>query len=206
MTRLLIPLALVALAALTWFMLQGGEPSKPRGGADAGTAESTRPEPLPALVFKPEPMPSRPEMPPERVVEYTGPLGHPVEVLDQRMNNGVDWRPVPNMPYAWDQMNGTRLVFKVVGNRIVGASAYFKPDAASAHLTGLSAWLVGNQEAMPVHWEAYTREDAEAPREGSFETTRGVTLYYRGMLRQSGEPPYGPERFELSTEPFPTTP
>lgn len=209
MARVLLPLALLVLGGLTWFMLKGSDaPAPTRHPPGSAASEASAPEPLPPLNSgRPEPEgPIEGATPPPKVIEAIGPLGRDASVLAERMKVEDGWRPVESPPYTWVNPYGTQLTFKVVNGKVVGASAGFAPRAMSADLKAISPWLVGNQDALPIHWEVYRAEDAQAPQAGTFQSSRGTTIHYRGTLRSEGEPPYGPETLEISLEPFPATP
>ena len=97
--------------------------------------------------------------------------------------------------------NGLRIEFDIVGDQVFGAELVFPPKAVSADLTSASGFFVGHNSELPLHWEQF--EKPEKPqREGRFQTTAGRTVYYRGRLRTSGEPPYGPSVLNVSLAPF----
>lgn len=203
MVRLVVPLAVLALGALTWLLLSddASPPSKP--AAPPSEAANTPPQPLPPLASdRPEAADPDTDHPPPEVVEAIGPLGLSPSVLAERMKADVGWRPVEGVPHTWDGFYDTRLSFRVKDGRVVGAQAVFPPHALSASLKALSPWLVGTRDALPLHLEAYTHEQAVEPRQGTFTTARGVVIHFRGRLRTEGDPPYGPESLEISLEPF----
>ncbi|MEZ4473755.1 MAG: hypothetical protein R3F60_23785 [bacterium] len=195
MARLALPLGLLALAALGWLILSpGGDPASPTaadGPTRAGDRTGGGPAPLP-------PLQSQDASPPPadaldlKTVAAIGPLGLETRWLGERMQPVDGWEPVENPPHSWKNAQGTTLTYRVEGDRVVGAQAVFASNAMSADLAALSPWLVGHQDAIPVRLEVYTVEEAEKPVAGSFETARGVTVYYKATLRHVGDPPYGP--------------
>ncbi|MCB9547111.1 MAG: hypothetical protein H6706_14860 [Myxococcales bacterium] len=207
MARIALPLGVLALAVLGWLILSPGadrpdDAKTPQAGAAAGHERG--PDPLPPLESRDAAAPA-PDALDLKTVEAIGPLGLEVRWLGERLQPVDGWQPVDHPPQSWKNAQGTTLTYRVEGDRVVGAQAAFSPTAMSADLAALSPWLVGNQDAIPVRLEVYDAEEAEKPLAGSFETARGVTIYYKATLRHVGDPPYGPELFELSLRPFPGT-
>ncbi|MEZ4465409.1 MAG: hypothetical protein R3F43_13265 [bacterium] len=204
MARLALPLGLLALAALGWLILSPGGDGQPDGGRRADPRRRPhrrRPHPAPAAEpgrlaaarRRPRPQDRRRHRPPG-----------PGDPLARRAHATVDgWEPVENPPHSWKNAQGTT---PTASRATDGGQAVFASNAMSADLAALSPWLVGHQDAIPVRLEVYTVEEAEKPVAGSFETARGVTVYYKATLRHVGDPPYGPEFIELSLRPFPQAP
>ena len=116
--------------------------------------------------------------------------------------DGPYWRKDDDaeMP-TWVNAAGARIAWRLRGDRVEGASVGFQRGALSADLTVLSGFFVGNHDHLPIHLEA---GDALDPRRktGQFESRDGRRFYYRAQLATEGEPPYGPESFEISVRPF----
>lgn len=107
-------------------------------------------------------------------------------------------------PYRFINKNGVELTWAIKNGRVIGAAATFPETAFSADLTALSEFFVGQNAHLPVHFESNKKRSKV--RYGDFTGPGGRTLYYRGRLRRSGTPPYGPEEFEIQLGPFPDQP
>ena len=112
-------------------------------------------------------------------------------------------KPRTDAPYRYVNQNGVELIWVVKNGRVIGAATSFPETAFSADLTALSEFFVGQNDHLPVHFES---NEKGSVRFGDFKGTGGRTLYYRGRLRQSGTPPFGPEEFEIQMGPFPNQP
>ncbi len=137
-------------------------------------------------------------------VERTGVLGRNRSWLKAVMDRS-HWVPKQresdDMGPTFINGNGVAMTFTIVGQQVYGASVTFPPKAVSADMTALSEFFIGQSGHFPLHWEALKPGHA-VHRQGRFDNARGQTLYYRGQLRESGEPPFGPARLELSLAPF----
>ena len=188
---------------MTWFILS--RPADP--GTDDPTPISAAPETaakpppmLPPLVMEPEAVPSGPMT--LETVRKRGVVGQGERWLRERMAEDPNMKPVEGTPNAWKNERVELRWRTDAAGQVFGAEAVFFEASHSADLTVLSPYFVGNQDALPVHFEVMTAEEAEETEEGTFESRTGVTYHYRAAYRTSGEPPYGPARFEIQTRPF----
>ncbi|MEE2756328.1 MAG: hypothetical protein VYA30_06690 [Myxococcota bacterium] len=137
-------------------------------------------------------------------VERTGLLGRSKSWL-KRVMDRAHWVEKSGDPDTsgptFINSNGVEMTFTIVGQQVYGASVIFPPKAVSADMTALSEFFIGQSDHFPLHWESLKR-GLNVDRQGRFDNTRGQTLYYRGKLRETGEPPFGPARFEISLGPF----
>lgn len=203
MNRLLPVLGVVALGAMTWFILS----RPPAPSEQPKAAPATHPQtlattaPLPELQLEPEAPPGPPTT--FEDVQVQGVLGAEATWLAQLMGTRPEFKPVQGRPNAWqtDRME-VRWNLSEAG-QVRSAEVLFRAeDALGGELTALSSFFVGNQDALPLTLETDDLEEAGRPVEGSFETRDALTYYYRATYRTGGQPPYGPERFEISRTPF----
>ena len=121
------------------------------------------------------------------------------------MGPGLDtpfWSAVDEGPgRAYRNQNGVVIRYIAPAGAVTEIRASFPPNAMSADLTALSEYMIGNSTHLPMHFEAY-RRPGKAPRFGDFQGNDGRRFYYRGVLRTTGDPPFGPREFFISTAPF----
>lgn len=203
MNRLLPVLGVVALGAMTWFILsRPADPSADRvaPATHPRTLASTAPQSLPPLTLEPEAPPSAPTT--LEAVQLQGVVGQAATWLPTLMATQPEWKPVEGRPNAWktDRMEIRWKVDQI--GQVRGAEVVLVSGAFGGELTALSSFFVGNQEALPITLETSDPEEAARAVEGSFETQSKITYYYRAEYRSLGDPPFGPERFEISRDPF----
>jgi hypothetical protein len=136
----------------------------------------------------------------EALARY-GVFGRGTEDLDRFLKRGgmIRQDKAPEGARAYRD-HGTLLTLKIEGGVVTALRADFDDQAASASLTALS-WVACNErDHIRLHWDQETPGGALLT--GSFPQDDGRTFHYRGMMRSSGEPPYGPAYIELSDTPF----
>lgn len=206
MNRALPVLGVVALGAMTWYILsRPGDPSKtqPVAPPTQPMALPTQAPALPALVAEPEAPPTLPTT--LEAVQAVGVMGQGARWLPELMQSQPQWKPVEGRPNAW-KTDRMELRWKVnPAGDVRGAEVKLVADALSGELTSLSGFFVGNQAGLPLTLETSDPDEAARPVEGSFESG-GTTFYYRAEYRTTGEPPFGPETFEISRDPFTPAP
>lgn len=204
MNKALPIIGVVALGAMTWFILsRPADPTDPEASpATAAPKVAKKPPPmLEPLVLEPEAIPSGPVT--VDIVRKYGVVGQAERWLPQLMAADPSMQPVDGTPNAWKNER-TELRWRTnAQGQVVGAEAVFFEASMSADLTALSPYFVGNQDALPVHFEVMTAEEAQEGAAGTFESRAGTTYHYRAAYRTTGEAPYGPARFEIQTTPFP---
>lgn len=188
---------------MTWFILS--RPQDDTGPVDApitaAPQTAAKPPPmLPPLVMEPEAMPTGPAT--LAVVRKYGAVGQAERWLTELMAIDPSMKPVDGTPNAWKNERAELRWRTNSAGRVIGAEALFFDASQSADLTAMSSYFVGNQDALPVHFEVMTAEEAAQTAEGTFESRAGVTYHYRAAYRTTGEPPFGPSRFEIQTTPF----
>lgn len=193
----------VALGAMTWFILS--RPSASTNPVDApvtaaSKAGTTPTSTLDPLVLEPEAVAEAPIT--LDVVRKQGAVGQADRWLSELMATDPSMKPVEGTPNAWKN-DRTELRWRTnTAGLVVGAEALFFEASQSADLTALSPYFLGNQDALPVHFEVMTAQEAETIANGTFESQAGTTFFYRAAYRTTGEPPFGPSRFEIQTTPF----
>ncbi len=207
MERLVILGSLAALAAITWAFLGSVESPETARPATTSTPPSQR--------FVLSTGSATPVA--EAASLDAGPVDAAVLTRAQVARSGLlgqDTRwiaPIMDQP-SWRRIsagdsptfkntNGVLLKFIAPSGRVTQVTADFPGGAMSADLTALTEYLIGNGTHLPIHFEAYRRPDG-APKYGDFLGDDGRRYYYRGVLRQTGEAPYGPKEFAVSTHPF----
>ena len=206
MDRFIIPACVLALVLVTWAFL-GGQPERVNQSKTvAPPVQSVAPSVPPSRSMRAEkPVPN---LPPDASIEIdqdwvakNGLLGVERRWVDSAMK-APWWQPVAqdNRPTFRNQ-NGVELSFQLSAGRVQSIRARFPEGAMSADLTALTEQFMGNQSHIPVHMEVYKRP-SDRPRFGDFKDPKGRTLYYRAVYRQTGESPFGPEDFRISTTPF----
>jgi hypothetical protein len=202
MNKALPALLVLALGGMTWFILsRSSDDGTPASPATAPPSDSNRttPAPLPRAALEPEAPVSAPVD--LQYIEQKGLLGQADRWLSERMAKAPGFKPVEGSPRTWKNERATVQWLTDKSGRVTGADAVFTESSLSADLTALSPLFVGSQHGLPIHLEVHTPEEAQAATVGSFEMDE--TLYhYKADFRATGEPPYGPARFELRFEPF----
>jgi hypothetical protein len=206
MDRLAIPAALVVMAAFIFFNLHDAEDSLEPIPLVAPVDAALPPLPplQPPIVLQVEPDAAtevdESGLTRERVARM-GLLGRETRWLAPLMDS-PHWRRDDDAETpTWVNDVGARLAWRVRGDRVVGASVGFQEGALSADLTLLSGFFVGNHDHLPIHLEAFDAPDP-GRKTGQFVSRDGRRFYYRAQLATEGEPPYGPQSFEISVRPF----
>jgi len=138
-------------------------------------------------------------------IRARGVLGQDTKWLAKTLDKS-DWtRDHTAEPWTYVNGNQVRMTFRTLASRVSGISVVFPPKALSADLTVVSEFLVGQHGGFPLHWEAFSRPET-ALKIGQFRHPDGRVIYYRGELRTTGDPPFGPKFVELSRRPFPDQP
>ncbi len=144
----------------------------------------------------PPPPPSLPPTPAEVVAAEA----------DGLMNREARWIG-PMTPPGWGSTDtgwrsplGTTVDFAVREGRVVGARARFPEAAFSSALSALTTSLIGHQGGggamLPGGEEAESMTVERGPRSGTVKFSSGE-MDWTLWLRTTGEPPYGPARFDL---------
>lgn len=202
MNKALPALVVIALGGMTWFILsrpsEDGASSAPKTTPQSARSGKT-PAPLPRAALEPEAPVSKPV---DLVyVEENGLMGQSARWLVARMAKSPEFKPVDGQPNTWKSERATVRWLTDKSGRVTGAEATFVDDALSADLTALSPLLLGNQNGLPIHLEVHTPEEAKAGSVGSFEMEE-TPYHYKADFRATGEPPYGPSRFEVRFDGF----
>lgn len=211
MQRLIPLIAILALVALTWLFL--GQPNRtdrqPADSSQQAALASGSFAGLPTAATRPKiepdssPGPATPAVPlwtRERVAQV-GLLGRDLKWVETLMDTPF-WSSIDGGPgRAYRNQNGVVVRYIAPAGSVTEIRARFPRNAMSADLTALSEYMIGNSNHLPMHFEAY-RRPGEEPRFGDFQDRDGRRLYYRGVLRTTGDPPFGPEEFFISTAPF----
>lgn len=195
MNKALPALAVLALGAMTWFILSRPAdvpaPDAPASIASAGPS-SRAPKPLPRVALESEAPPSTPiDL---QFIETKGLLGQSSGWIAERMMRDQRFKPVEGAPDTWKSERAT-VRWIVEAGRVTGADVDFIEDALSADVGAIGILFVGNSTALPLHLEAVTLEEAQ-PTRGRFEID-DARFEYSATYRTTGEAPYGPARLEL---------
>ena len=150
-----------------------------------------------------------PELPPEgwtrERVAKAGVLGQERSWISELMNTPFWTREASGDGLVYTNSNEVTLTYIVPRGRVTAMTVRFPATATSADLTAVSGLMIGNERHLPVHFEAYRRPNGD-PLFGDFQTADGRRFYYRGTLRTTGDPPFGPAEFSIATSPFPEQP
>lgn len=204
--RLLTALFVLTAGALIYLTVGGACEERP--------PEVDAPPPLDAGPPPPDAAPVVDAAPPDayvidddnltlEVIQRVGLLDRPAEWVPRLFEGRDEWTHDPRSPApTWVNGNGTRVSFKVRGGRVVGVGAEFDASSNSAEATALSQFMVGNRDAVPLRLEN-AQLGGPTVRTGQFEDALGRRLYYRAEMHTTGEPPFGPEVFEVARSPFP---
>lgn len=204
--RLLTALFILATGTLLYLTIGGACEEQPLT-VDAGPSPDAAPPPRDAApivdAMQPDAFAIDDETLTLEIIQRVGLLDRPAEWVPRLFEGQDYWTHDPRSPApTWVNGNGTRLSFKVRGGRVVGVGAEFGEASNSAEATSLSQYIVGNRDAMPLRLEAMDRGEPTT-RSGTFEDALGRRLYYRAEMQTTGEPPFGPEVFEVARTPFP---
>ncbi|MCA9543887.1 MAG: hypothetical protein KC613_05835 [Myxococcales bacterium] len=206
MNRLIVPLALVAMAGLIYAVVGGdafrGGPAQAPTPADAAPPPPAPPPPPPIVAMDagvPFDMAVPEDTASVETLRQFGVFGRDAQYLDALLHGQFDRAEDKGGP-TYRSSEGTQVTFRVEGGLVTGARADFGERAMSANLTGLSWIFSGQRDHIPLHWEGST---AGERYDGSYRDRFGRTVYYRGALQISGdEGLYGPAWIELSARPF----
>lgn len=194
MNKALPALAVLALGAMTWFILSRPAdvpaPDAPASIASAGPS-SRAPKPLPRAALEPEAPPSKPVD--FAFIKARGLLGQSSAWIADRMQ-GRGFKPVDGEVNTWKSERAT-VRWIVDAGRIVGADIDFIQGSLSADVGAIGPLFVGDYRFLPLYLEADRREDAK-PTSGRFEI-EGDRFEYSATYHTAGEGPYGPAHLEL---------
>jgi hypothetical protein len=212
MKRFIAPISIIFMVSMTvWFLKPSSKAVMPGTKMDG---KKRQPRPLPALNLPaPKPMTSSPgslgrakkeirsPTTPLQDIRAGGVLGQDKKWLSSVMDR-TDWQRA-NSDDVWTYVNTNQvqMTFQILASRVHGISIVFPPKALSADLSVISSFLVGERGRLPLHWEAF-RRPVKPKKVGQFRHPDGRSIYYRGELRTTGEPPFGPKFIELSATPF----
>lgn len=196
MNKALPALAVLALGAMTWFILSrpADVPAEdaPASTASTGPSAARTSAPLPRAALEPEAPPSKPVD--FAFIKARGLLGQSSAWIAERMMRDQRFKPVEGAPDTWKSERAT-VRWIVEAGRVTGADVDFIEDALSADVDAIGLLFVGNSTALPLHLEAVTLEEAQ-PTRGRFEID-DARFEYSATYRTTGEAPYGPARLEL---------
>jgi hypothetical protein len=138
------------------------------------------------------------------LVKRWGIIGRDEKWVGEILADDPHWKPISSHDdrAVWRNGNNVEVSFMLERGRVAGLSAAFPENSFSADLTALSWLVMGNRDALPMHWEEFEAHQGE-PRNGTFELDDGRIFNYRGRVRTKGQDPWGPELFEVRTTPFP---
>ncbi len=202
--RALIGLGAVVVLVFAWLLLappRCGEPPPPP--PDAAVPDAAVPDAAPPDAAVPDAFAVDDETLTIAELRRIGMLDRPAKHLDALFEGRPNWRRDPSVPApTWVNQNDVRLSFKVRGGRVISAGAELPETSASADLTALSEFFVGQHDALPFRIEQFER-DRPVLTEGAFEDLKGRRFYFRAEMRREGEPPWTPSEFQIATRPFP---
>ena len=186
-------------------------------GCDTPPPKVTR-KPDAAVLVKPPPLPAiviPPEVPDAAIVidedtitreqvERLGLIGRYPKWVAGVLGDDPNWTPVAEHEdrIIWRNGNVVTVTFRIEHGRIAAMESAFNEKSLSADMTALSGLVVGNHNAIPMHWEEMEVHGGEL-RTGDFELEDGRVFFYRGRVRTEGQGPFGPESFDLRATPFP---
>lgn len=203
----LVPVLSVLAMGLVVYAFIGDAACNAPPRPDAGPPPPDAAPPVDAYVIDAQPPPPPPVIDDDRLtleeVRRIGLVGVPAVWIERSLEGDPVWSrdPSASAPTYTNDL-GTRVTFKVRNGRVVGVGATFSERALSADLAILSSFVVGQHEALPLHFETYSLDTPVKPR-GSFDDRFGRRWYYRVEMRRDGESPYGPAVFEIAPDPFP---
>lgn len=201
-----VALVAAALLAAYWLTLPDAPPEPVRPPAppvdaappdarvvDAAPAPPVDASPLPPIDASPPPSPAEAED-----AARTGLIGRPAGWIAHLPP--VGWTPSAD-GRRWTSPRGTDVEFAVRDGRVTGVRVRFETGAFSAAVSELSNPLIGHRGGggpmLPGGEQAESMTLDPAVRTGTVEGADGRPLEWRLWLRTTGEPPYGPARFEL---------
>lgn len=202
MNRGLIIALVVGVGVAMWVALRPPDTAPPIDGQRPDAAPLPPPPPPADLGVREDAvnLPPMPPPPPPSTAEA-------IEAeVDGLMNREARWIEVMT-PVGWGTTDGgwrhprgTVVRFAVREGRVVGARASFPADAMSSAVSELTVPLIGHQGGggvmLPGGEQAESLTVDAAPRSGTVKYPGGE-VDWTLWLRTTGEPPYGPVRFDF---------